>query len=309
MSSNRCVQRTIFVLGLLALTLAAGLWIARAALEAKKGTVAKTLQVNDLTRQYLLHVPDSYKAGAPMPLVFVLHGATQSPESAERMSEKSTLSDKHGFIAVYHRRTGRPPTGNSGACCAYAMEQNIDDVAFISALIARLEHENSVDPKRIYATSISNGAMMSYRLACELSDKIAAIAPVEGEQDIECRPSNRVSLAVFHGTADRLVPFNGGNTPYQMGSKRSDTPVMDTVCFWVERDGCSSEPGHSKNSGARVSIYWGCKDGTGVAMYAVEGTRHMWPGRPISGNALPASELMWGLFVQHPKPSVAIRLD
>jgi polyhydroxybutyrate depolymerase len=265
--------------------------------------------VNDLTRPYLLHVPDSYKAGAPMPLVFVLHGATQSPESAERMSEMSTLSDEYGFIAVYPRGTGRLPTWNSGGCCAYAMEQKIDDVAFIRALIARLEHEYSVDPKRIYATGISNGAMMVYRPACELSDKIAAIAPVEGAQDIECRPSNPVSVIVFHGTADRLVPFHGGSTPYQMGSKRSDTPVMDTVCFWVERDGCSFEPEHSKNRGARVSIYSGCKDGTGVAMYAVEGGRHMCPGRPISGNALPASELMWGFFVQHPKQSVAIRLD
>jgi len=151
--------------------------------------------------------------------------------------------------------------------------------------------------------------MTSYRLACELSDKIAAIAPVEGAQDIECRPSNRVSVIVFHGTADRLVPFNGGSTPYQMGSKRSDTPVMGTVCSWVERGGCSSESEHSKNSGARVSIYSGCKDGTGVAMYAVEGGRHMWPGRRINGNAVPDSGLMWGFFVQHPKQSVAIRLD
>src|SRR5215469_156017 len=112
--------------------------------------------------------------------------------------------------------------------------------------------------------------MTSYRLACELSDKIAAIAPVEGAQDIACRPSN---------------------------------------CFWVERGGCSSESEHSKNSGARVSIYSGCKDGTGVAMYAVEGGRHMWPGRRINGNAVPDSGLMWGFFVQHPKQSVAIRLD
>lgn len=300
MRTNR-IRLTVLLAAFSGGILLCGAEFTRAALEAEKGTAARTIEVGGLTREYLLHVPRSYRRGGLLPVVFVLHGATQRPESAEGMSKMSTLADTNGFIAVYPRGTGRLPTWNSGACCAYAMEHKIDDVGFISALIDRLESDYSVDPKRIYATGISNGAMMSYRLACELSDKIAAIAPVEGAQDLECKPANRVSVIVFHGTADRLVPFDGGSTPFQIGSKRSDTPVMDTIRFWVQRDGCSSEPTQEKNGAARVSIYSGCKEGTGVALYAIEGGRHMWPGLAISGNTVPASELMCRFFSDHPK--------
>src|SRR5713226_6114518 len=130
-------------------------------------------------------------------------------------------------------RTRRLPTWNSGNCCGYAMQNNVDDVAFLRALIDKLEHDYSVFFKRIFVTGISNGGMMSYRIGCELADKIAAIAPVEGAQNIDCRPSGPVSVIVFHGSADRLVPFNGGSTPFQIGSKRSDTSVANAIAFWV----------------------------------------------------------------------------
>jgi polyhydroxybutyrate depolymerase len=86
----------------------------------------------------------------------------------------------------------------------------VDDVGFLRALIEKIELDYAVDPKCVYLTGISNGGMMTYRAACELSDKIAAIAPVEGAQNVECRPSSPVSVIVLHGTADHLVPFEGG---------------------------------------------------------------------------------------------------
>jgi polyhydroxybutyrate depolymerase len=170
-------------------------------------------------------------------LVLVLHGGGQSPRSAEKMSGMSAKADKENFLVVYPSGTGRlssMPTWNSGACCSHAMKNNVDDVAFLRALISKLEEDYAVDRKRVFVTGISNGGMMSYRLACELADKIAAIAPVEGAQDTPCHPSSPLSVVIFHGTADRLVPFSGGTTPFQIGSKRSDTPVAETVSLWVK---------------------------------------------------------------------------
>ncbi len=158
------------------------------------------------------------------------------------------------------------------------MENKIDDVAFFRALLEKVEKDYSVDPKRIYATGISNGGMMSYRLACELSEKFAAISPVEGAQDIPCHPTSPVSVIIFHGTADHLVPFNGGSTPYQMGSIRSDTSVADTVAFWVNYDGCAATPKHAETEEVHTDIYSGCRANTAVALYAIQGGHHMWPG-------------------------------
>jgi polyhydroxybutyrate depolymerase len=241
-----------------------------------------------------------------MPVVIVLHGAIESPEGVEKLSGMSAKADKENFIAVYPRGTGRGnaariPTWNSGNCCGYAQQNRVDDVAFMRALISQLEQNYTVDPKRVYVTGISNGGMMSYRLACELSDKIAAAAPVEGAQNLPCKPSSPVSIIVFHGTADRLVPFNGGSTPFQIGPKRNDTSVAETVAFWVKRDGCSTTPKHDETFALHSDVYSGCKEGTGVELYAVQGGHHIWPGSPISGNSVPATDLMWTFFSQHPK--------
>src|SRR5208282_5865388 len=100
----------------------------------------------------------------------------------------------------------------------------------------------------------------SYRLACELADRVAAIAPVEGAQDLECRPSAPVSVLVFHGTADLLVPYNGGTTPFQLGPKRTDTSVRSTVAFWVKQDSCSTTPKLEETNQQRIDTYSGCKD-------------------------------------------------
>jgi polyhydroxybutyrate depolymerase len=276
-----------------------------AAANRASGTKSRSIAAGGRTRTYLLHVPANYDANQKTPLVLVLHGATQSPESVERMSGMSELADRENFLVAYPSGTGRlsrVPTWNSGNCCGYALENHVDDVAFIRALIDELEREYPVDPKRVYVTGISNGAMMSFRLACELSDKIAAIAPVEGAQNLECRPSNQVSVLVFHGTADRLVPFGGGSTPFQVGGRRTDTPVMDTVTLWAKEDGCASAPEREESSEVHTTIYSGCEDGTGVALYAIQGGRHIWPGTRLSGNDVRATDIMWAFFEQHPKP-------
>ena len=268
---------------------------------AASGDQTNTIDVAGRTREYILHVPADYGGKAQLPLVIVLHGATQGAASAERMSGMSALADKEGFIAVYPNGTGKLPTWNAGNCCGYAESNKVDDIGFLRGLIGMLEKEYRIDPKRIYVTGISNGAMMSYRAACEMSDVVAAVAPVEGAQNVPCKPSAPVSVIVFHGTADRLVPYDGGSTPYQVGPHRTDTSVAETVAFWVKQDGCSATPKRDELAGAHVATYSGCEKGSGVALYTIPGGHHMWPGLSISGNTLPATELMWKFFALHPK--------
>ena len=217
----------------------------------------------------------------------------------------SIEADRGNFLAVYPAGTGflsHMPTWNSGNCCAYALRNRVDDIGFFRVLIDQLEREYAIDPKRIYVTGISNGGMMAYRLGCELADKIAAIAPVEGAQNSECRPAVPVSLIVFHGTADRLVPFNGGSTRFQIGPARKDNSVSNAISFWVNEDECSPRPHYEETRSAHLSTYSECKDNTGVVLYTIEGGRHAWPDTWISGNQLPATELIWSFFAQHPKP-------
>ncbi len=251
-----------------------------------------SITVDGRKRTYFVHLPPRYDHRTPTPVVLVLHGAGGSPEGVERVSGMSEKADKENFIAVYPRGTGQ--TWNSGKCCGDALLNDIDDVAFFRKLIEKLERDYAVDPKRIFVTGFSNGGMMAYRLACELSDKIAAAAPVEGAQNLNCHPSNPVSIIVFHGTSDRLVPFKGGTSPFH-------TPDAEAVDFWVEHNGCSTTPKRETTPALQIDTYTGCKDGTEVELYAIKRGRHAWPGSRMSGNSVAATDLMWAFFSRHLK--------
>ena len=307
MPTQRYIARiAILIGGIMLSSLIGGFALRRFELRAATpGDTSGTLEIGGRTRTYTVHIPPGYDGKTAAPLVLVLHGATQSSRGAERMSGMSEKADKEGFLVVYPEGTGRIkdiPTWNSGACCGYAMENKVDDIAFLSTLIDKLGQNYAIDSKRVFATGISNGGMMSYRLGCDLADKVAAIAPVEGAQDIPCHSSQPVSVLVFHGTDDHLVPFNGGSTPFQMGSKRSDTPVADTITFWAKEDGCSEGPVHEETSVLHTDKYFGCRNGTTVDLYAIQGGHHAWPGTRISGNTVPATDIIWAFFSKHPKP-------
>lgn len=299
-------RRNILILSLIVLLICAlvsrRLRARPAPVPTQTGTVRASLEFGGRVRNYLLHLPVGYDGKTALPVVFVLHGATQSADSAEKMSGMSAKGDLEHFIAVYPSGTGQVPTWNAGNCCGYAVEDQVDDTGFLGALLDKLEHDYAVDRKRIYFTGISNGAMMSYRVACEMADKVAAIAPVEGALNVDCHPSAPVSVLIFHGTADRLVPFNGGSTTFQIGAKRSDNSVAYAVDFWVKRDACSAAPEHQETSEVHTDKYSGCQAGSAVALYAIQGGHHMWPGLAISGNGVAATDLMWSFFAAHPKP-------
>src|ERR1700679_3563436 len=173
----------------------------------------RTITAAGLSRTYVVHVPDGHDQKTPMPVVLALHGATMNGPMMAWFSGLNRKADEAGFIAVYPNGTGNCSsfTWNDGNCCGLAVQNQVDDVAFINALLDDLMGSYHVDTRRIYATGISNGAVMAYRLASELSDPIAAIAPVSGSMGTEIRQLKRpVSVLHFHGTLDEYIPFLGG---------------------------------------------------------------------------------------------------
>jgi polyhydroxybutyrate depolymerase len=276
------------------------------------------LQSGGLDRTYLIHVPATLPKGS-VPLVVVLHGGGGSAAGAAKQTHFDVESDQGGFIVAYPDGTGRSGflmrradrqglyTWNAGNCCGYAEEHAVDDVGFIRALVMQLEKDYSIDPKRIYATGLSNGAMLSYRLACEASDLFAAVGTVSGGIEVpDCKPSNPVSVIHIHGSADENIPLDGG-VGRKAWEKENHKPIRDTIDFWTKQDGCPAAA-ESTQGELHVETHVGCKDGTAVVFYVIVGGGHAWPGgeqmaffldKPST--AMDATAEIWKFFAAHPK--------
>lgn len=280
------------------------------------GDVDSAIQVGGLRRVYHLHVPPSYDGTEPTPLVLVFHGRMESGKGMAKMTGFNTVSDQEGFIVVYPEAVDRH--WNDGRGATLLERQQVDDVRCVSVLIAHLTQTLNIDQNRIYATGISNGAMFVQRLACELSEQLAAIGPVAGTMATniatQCAPKQPVSVVESHGTTDVLVPWDGGEIPIVGGKVLS---VPETIARWVQLNGCPSsphvtdEPDRDPSDGTRVrrEAYGPCRTGSEVALYVVEGGGHSWPGGP--GSHLPfmhhvsrdirTTEVVWDFFKKHPK--------
>jgi polyhydroxybutyrate depolymerase len=276
----------------------------------------RTIQIGGLDRTYVLHAPSSARKPDTAPLVVVLHGGGGNADAIARQTRFSVEASKHGFAVAYPNGTGRVRllsgkgayTWNAGRCCGSAMDNRIDDVAFIRAMVEEIARELPIDRRRIYAVGISNGAMMAYRLACEASDIFAAIGAVAGPLVTErCAPSNPVSVIHIHGTEDAYVPELGGVGRKWRGL--SYPSVHDTISFWVAGDGCKGTPRRSQPvPGVQLLEYDGCSGGTAVAYHSVEGGGHAWPGGDrmaffldAPSKAIAATPLIWQFFAQHPR--------
>jgi polyhydroxybutyrate depolymerase len=223
-------------------------------------------------------------------------------------------ADEAGFIVVYPSGTGIGPfqTWNAGGFKGTWAEGRTDDVAFLGKLLDELGQVVTVDSRRVYACGMSNGAMMCYRLAAELSDRIAAIAPVAGTIAIEeSKPKRPVSVIHFHGTQDTFVPFAPAKegTPVFMTLKG----VEDSVRVWVKLNGCEeaakSEVLSKDGDEMKVTrtTYGGGKDNAEVVLVTIEGGGHTWPGKQPpaafmgkSAMNISANDLMWEFFQRHP---------
>lgn len=275
-----------------------------------------------LERTYRSHIPPSYDKSKPLPLLIALHGGGGTGEGMEKLTlgGLNKLSDQEGFLVVYpdgiekHWNDGREEVRYR------AHREKIDDVGFISALIDHLVAERNIDKKRIYATGISNGAMMSFRLACELSEKIAAIAPVAGaipeNLPTRCLPSRPISVLMISNTEDPMVPWEGGEIRFGRQRFGKVLSVTETVKYWATHNQCSSspiitwEPDKDSKDGTRVrkESYNQCKEGTEVVLYAIEGGGHTWPGGQQylptwmvgkTSKDIDTNEVIWDFFKKH----------
>lgn len=284
------------------------------------GDHERNVQVGELVRRYSIHIPAKYRDGTPAPVVIAFHGGGGNPASMIKLSGLNAKSDEAGFIVVYPYGTGRLEntllTFNGGECCGQAMHQKIDDVGFTRALLDDLSRVAAVDADRIYATGLSNGAIMSHYVASELSDRIAAIAPVGGPLMMPAPNARRgVSVMHFHGTGDKFAPFKGGYGQNAMGGKgvTDFRSVEHTIQSWVKANGCQPEPkieplpDKAADGMKSTRKTWsGGKNGSEVVLIEIENGGHTWPGmKPIvallgeSTMDLSANDLMWEFFQKH----------
>lgn len=286
------------------------------------GNHTRVVQVDAMRRRYMVHVPPRYAASHATPVVIAYHGGGGNPESMIRLSGLNAKSDEAGFLVVYPYGTGplenQLLTLNGGGCCGYAMENKIDDVAFTRALLDDLAKVANVDPDRVFATGLSNGGIMSHYVASELSDRIAAIAPVGGPLMIDEPNAKRpVPVMHLHGTADAFAPFAGGYGKGSFGRSKGVTDfrsVEHTIQAWVKRNGCKAEPvveplPDKADDGMKVirKTWTGGREGSEVVLIEIEGGGHTWPGKEPLVNMLgpstldiSANDLMWDFFQKHP---------
>jgi len=278
------------------------------------GGHTRTLMMGEQKRRYLVHVPKDYDPSKPAPVVLALHGAVMDGSMMVRFSGLNKKSDESGFIVVYPSGTGVGPfrIWNAGGFTGKMAEGKADDVAFIGSMLDDLSTVVEVDEKRVYACGMSNGGMMCYRLAAELSDRIAAIAPVAGTIAIEeSKPKRPVPVIHFHGSRDNIVPFEiaKGKAPAFIKL----IGVEDSLQTWVTLNGCDEKPTTETLSkdGDEMKVtrrrYAGGKDGSEVVLVLIEGGGHTWPGQqpPVgfigkSAKNISANDLMWEFFQQHP---------
>lgn len=269
-------------------------------------------------RSALVHVPPIDSGTGDRPLVLAMHGGGTNARTMAEFCGLNEKADEADFVVVYPNGTGREAelhTWNAGNCCGYALRHDIDDGGFLRELLNRLADVLPIDERRIYATGMSNGAMMAYRLADELSEQIAAIAAVAGPMGTaECHPRRPVSVIHFHGTADEFAPYRGGKGLKSL-SKATFFSVEHSVAAWIAANGCPAEPRiETLASEGRSSMqvtqrtYGPGRDDSEVVLVTIEGGGHTWPGRVSTFDFLgpstldiSANDLMWDFFLRHPR--------
>jgi polyhydroxybutyrate depolymerase len=252
---------------------------------------AETLNVDGVLRSYELFVPVTLDPAQPVPLVVILHPC---PATAAQAAVGSHLDDEATsgrFVAVYPQGAVMAATGgtcwNAGSCCTGA-----DDVGFISQLIDHLIAQLHVDKARVFITGFSFGASMAYRLGCQLSEKVVAIAPVSGALVFgACKPSRPVSVLMMQGTADTTFPYRGGGD-YSVPS------VASVVRLWAGLDGCSGAALQARTGIVTTTKWRSCRAGAMVRLDLISGAPHTWFGgepNPLPGEPN-ANSTVWDFF-------------
>lgn len=295
--------------------------------EAKAGAVReekRTIDVGGTERWFLLTNAEP-EDGTPMPLVLDMHGLAEGAQVHTMMSAFSDLAVKEGFAVVFPSGTGSPVRWETG------IDPKNKDVAFLTALLDTLGEDLCLDESRVYATGLSNGAMMSSLLGCTMADRIAAIAPVAGLAMPEgCEPNRAMPVLSFHGTADEILLFNGGvgdALGQILGGKDGSTTAPTTTepadldgegypataAEWADRNGCEPDAADEKVTEEVTRRVYDCPAGADVEFVIVVGGGHTWPGSEFSKNIanivgfttfdIDATEEIWKFFERFQLPS------
>jgi polyhydroxybutyrate depolymerase len=304
------------------LIMLAVLAIARASASAETlgpGSHRIDMQYGGLGRSYIVHVPPQASSAIALPVILNFHGAGSNAEQEERYSGMDATADRDGFVAVYPNGTGRGTralTWNAGGCCLYAERNKIDDVGFTRALLDDVASRVHIDRTRVYATGISNGGMMAFRLGVEASDRIAAIAPVEGALMVDTSGLARpMPLMLFNSVDDRYVPYEGRfGRLGRIAHVTPFPPVDEEIARWRKFDGCPANaqvgptlkgaPGTPDAGNSATRYEWGpCGDGSRIVLWKLAGSGHVWPGTSHavswlgrSTQVINANDQMWQFF-------------
>jgi polyhydroxybutyrate depolymerase len=289
-----------------------------------------TIKHEGIDHTFKVHVPSSVDRHKPAPVVLFYHGGNGTADGQEAVVKLLPVADEHGFVLVrgegYPTLSGSGQVWNAGACCGIAADtatQSVDHVGATSAFLDELETRLCVDRRRVFATGHSNGGMLAYRLACELSDRVAAIAPnaaflmnrdLDAEQVttlFSCEPTRPVPVLQLHGLADQCAPIGGGE------SAGHDPATRPTVRSGIEvlrvANGCRATPTVTRPDDTTTCFTWGdCTAGADVILCAIDGAGHTWPGsfypaetQGTCGGAaadLDANQMIWEFFAAHPMP-------
>lgn len=301
----------------------------------KQGENTRKLEHGGRTRTYFVHVPPSYDGSRPVPVVVALHGAMMNGRMMMEFSGLSAKADQEGFIVVYPNGTGvgdlfltwnawaKPGPVPAPGEGEDARRGPADDVGFISAMLDQMEMEAKIDTRRIYVTGMSNGGMMSHRLAAELSRRIAAAAPVAGTLMVgQIKPARPVPIMHIHGTKDTFVPFAGMRR--NLRARMPMRTVEETMTSWVAANSAVEKgvettlPDLAPADGTRVKVrtHAADKGGAEVVLVTVENGGHTWPGRKAAMASLgrstmdvAANDLIWDFFKKHALPAATASLD
>jgi polyhydroxybutyrate depolymerase len=281
-----------------------------------------TLQIDGWNRKLVFVAPTGIKPGEQLPLVFFFHGAGGTADGAARMYGWAEKAESEHFFAAFPEGLGVRPGEEASFLLnphiwrdgrPVIQSRGVDDIHFFTTLLDQLESALPIDKRRIYVTGFSNGAGMTFTLGAQFPNRIAAIAPVSSETFVSVTALTR-PLPVYYltGTADPLVPFQGGESKRLWGAARTLPPVQDSVDTWVKLDGCPPEPQVvSDENGVRVIRYGPGNGGVEILFTTIEGNGHHWPGtierlpHAIVGPCLDpfhATDRIWDFFKTHPLP-------
>lgn len=288
----------------------------------KNGLFDIGIKSNKIERNFLIYIPSNYRQNEAMPLVLFFHGGggNRYYQAAPGTYNLLSLAEEKKFIAVFPNgyslfKDGKLASWNAGNCCSIARDREINDVQFVKDIISSVKGKLNIDERRIYASGMSNGAMMSYRLACEMSDTFAAIAAVAGtDVTKQCKPKNPVSILHIHAKNDTHVLFDGGAGKDSFRNKNAVTEfpsVYQTINSWRTKNGCSaSYDSLWKNETGYCERTQECSQGVQVQLCVSTDGGHSWPGsapskinrkKEASSKSFSANEVIWHFFSTHTK--------